>query len=452
MATLGLSMITRNEMHTLPACLKSVQGLVSQIVIADTGSTDRTHEVAAELGATIISVPWENHYAQARNAALQHMTTDWVLSLDADEELDPEAKTHLPGMLGAKNISAYMLTIRDYMPGKSSYYLDRLAKTNDSGIERARLAGSFHDQQTIRLFRRDPEIYYIGRVHELVEYRICSLGLQFLPAPLLIHHFGHLRGKEVRDGKNLLYRQLGQMKVKEEADNPFAWFELGLLEYQAFHDSDAALRCFRKVVELHPPFTRAWLFIAMIEVEKGRPGDALTTLQHTENTTEAAGLRERVKGDALHNLGRMAEARACYQRALELNGPDPMILSKLGYTEVRLGQWQEGLAKLNSAVEAVPQQVEIHDRLVKAHILTGNLEEAASAAERFAACIRHPKTFLRAASIRAQLQQWDRAQLLLTQGLEFFPDSPELRSATMEISTQKTTGLQDPTLVVTGAR
>src|SRR5262249_33429535 len=151
-ATLGLSMITKNEMHTLPACLKSVQGLVSQIVIADTGSTDRTLEIAAEFGATVISIPWENHYANARNAALQLMTTAWVLSLDDDEELDSEAKNFLPGMLEAKTISGYMMTIRDYMPGKSSYYLDRLARPNDSSLERARLAESYHDQQTIRLF------------------------------------------------------------------------------------------------------------------------------------------------------------------------------------------------------------------------------------------------------------------------------------------------------------
>ena len=62
--------------------------MVSQIVIADTGSTDNSADIARQHGATVVSVPWENHFANARNAALAHMQTDWVLVLDADEELD----------------------------------------------------------------------------------------------------------------------------------------------------------------------------------------------------------------------------------------------------------------------------------------------------------------------------------------------------------------------------
>ena len=70
MPTIGLSMIVKNEAHTIRPCLESVQGLVSQIVIADTGCTDETIQIAQEFGATIISFPWENHFAKARNAAL----------------------------------------------------------------------------------------------------------------------------------------------------------------------------------------------------------------------------------------------------------------------------------------------------------------------------------------------------------------------------------------------
>ena len=84
MPTLGLSMIVKNEATTLRQCLQSVSGVVSQIVIADTGSTDGTAGIAREFGATVISVPWENHFAKARNAALRLMETDWILVLDAD--------------------------------------------------------------------------------------------------------------------------------------------------------------------------------------------------------------------------------------------------------------------------------------------------------------------------------------------------------------------------------
>src|SRR5437763_17156194 len=104
MPTVGLAMIVKNEEQTLSACLGSVSGIVSQIVIADTGSTDATIEIARKLGATVVSVPWENDFARARNAALQLMQTDWILVLDADEEIDSEARRQIPILLKASKV------------------------------------------------------------------------------------------------------------------------------------------------------------------------------------------------------------------------------------------------------------------------------------------------------------------------------------------------------------
>jgi len=434
MATLGLSMIAKNEEHTLRACLTSVRDVVSQIVIGDTGSTDGTLAIAREFGATVIGVPWENHFAKARNAALAPMTTDWVLVLDADEELDAAAKSILPQLLAEPDIGGYTITIRDYMPQRTSYYLEHRGKAVSSPPERAQTAGCYHDQPNIRLFRRNPKVYFFGRVHELVEYRISLLGLKFVPADIVIHHFGHLRGPEVRAAKALFYRDLGRLKVKEEADNPFAWFELGLLEYRVFLNRKPALSYFEQCVKLHPPFTRAWLFMAMIHIDLGHPFDALVALEQAEATEEAAGLRERLKGDAFYNLGQIAQARSAYQSALRLGEGDPVIESRLGLTEVRLGDLEAGFARLRRAVEEAPHEAELHDRLMKGLLVAEDLSGAAEAAEKFAVCLRHPKAFLRAASIRAQLEQWERSEKLLEDGLELFPDSAALRDARAELA------------------
>src|SRR5271165_5691504 len=101
MPTVGLSMIVKNEAHSLRLCLKSVAGIVDQIVVADTGSTDNTADIARGFGATVVSIEWGNHFADARNAALKIMQTDWVLVLDADEELDAEARNQIPALLKA---------------------------------------------------------------------------------------------------------------------------------------------------------------------------------------------------------------------------------------------------------------------------------------------------------------------------------------------------------------
>ena len=434
MPSLGLSMIVKNGAETLRPCLESVRGIATQIVIGDTGSTDDSVKIAHEFGATVVPVAWEDHFAKARNAALAPMTTDWVLVLDADEELDPKAKLLLPALLAAPNLGGYMITIRDYMREQTSYFMERLGKPNSSPPERAKAALCYHDQQNIRLFKRNPEVYFYGRVHELVEYRISFLNIPYVVrADVLIHHYGHLRGNEVRGGKALFYRNLGQLKVKEDADNPFAWFELGLLEYKTFQNLDAAMPCFQQTVKLHPPFTRAWLFIAMIHLEKGQPFEALIALEQAEAREDAAGFRERLKGDAYYNLGQIVQARTAYQNALKLGESGPSVESRLGFTEVRMGDTQTGLARLQQAVNDAPHEAELHDRLVKACLVAEDLSGAAEAAERFAGCLGHPKTFLRAASIRAQLKQWERSKKLLQHALQLFPGSVELQNACAEV-------------------
>jgi hypothetical protein len=85
----------------------------------------------------------------------------------------------------------------------------------------------------------------------------------------------------------------------------------------------------------------------------------------------------------------------------------------------------------------VPDIHSINDRLMKGCIMAGRLAEAAEAAEKFTLVMGHPKLFLRAASIRAQLKQWDRVEETLSRGLGLFPDSPELQEARTEATKKR---------------
>ena len=91
MARLTLCLIARNEEEMLPGCLASVRGVVDEVVVVDTGSTDRTRQVAAEAGALVLDRPWDDDFAAPRNLALSRATAGWVLALDADERLAPSA-------------------------------------------------------------------------------------------------------------------------------------------------------------------------------------------------------------------------------------------------------------------------------------------------------------------------------------------------------------------------
>ncbi len=84
-----LTMIVRNEEVNLAACLDSVRDLVDQIVVVDTGSTDRTMEIAVQSGAQVVQFPWCDDFAAARNRAIEAAHGEWILWLDADERLNP---------------------------------------------------------------------------------------------------------------------------------------------------------------------------------------------------------------------------------------------------------------------------------------------------------------------------------------------------------------------------
>ena len=437
MPTIGLSMIIKNEAHTLRPCLESVRGLVTQIVIADTGSTDDSASIAREFGATVIPFPWEDHFADARNAALAPMTTDWVLVLDADEELDRDTQRNIPALLQATDVGGYVTPIRNYMPNRFNRGWDRIGVRNDYQHPRAKDAPSFIAHENVRLLRRHPGIYFTGRIHELVEPQIRSLGLKLLPAKFFIHHFGQLVDHEARQRKRIFYRELLRKKTEEHPEDFAAWTQLGLHEFECFNQPDEALRCFDRALALQPEAPEAWLFRAMVYLHLGRFQEALDAADRDLRTGHTVALREDVRGDALQCLGRFKEARMAYRKAAKLMGDNPILESKLGYTEVKMGQKNTGLARLRRAARAVPDMYPIHDRLMKGCIIADRLEEAAETLEKFSKIASTPKLFLRAASLRAQLQQWNQTEVLLSRGLQLFPQSVELRQAYSELASRK---------------
>jgi glycosyltransferase involved in cell wall biosynthesis len=437
MPTLGLSMIVKNAADTLRPCLDSAYKVVSQIVIADTGSTDNTCDIAREFGATIISFPWENHFANARNAALTPMTTDWVLVLDADEELDRDAKNQIPALLKATDVGGYVTPIRNYMLSRFNRGWDRVGVPNDYRHERARKAPSYVAHENCRLFRRHPGIYFTGRIHELVEGQIKALGLKLAVANFFIHHFGQLADQEARDKKGIFYGDLLRAKAEERPDDYSAWTQLGLHEFEYFNRPDEALSCFERALTLQPTAPEPWLFKGMVFLKLQRYQEALNALEHDQRKGNSVALREGLRGDALYGVSRYKEARMAYCRALKLSGNDPLMESKLGYTEVKLGQKSAGLAKLRHAARVAPDVHSNNDRLMKGCIVAGRLEEAADVAERFTFVMGHPRLFIRAASIRAQLKQWSQAEEILARGLQLFPESPELQQGRAEAASRK---------------
>lgn len=436
MPTVALSMIVKNAARDLPECLTSARGVVSEIVVADTGSTDETPAIAESAGAKVISIPWENDFARARNAPLEMVTADWVLSLDADERLDPDAPLIMPALLGRKDVDGYQVTIRNYVPTLAHKLWDRSAVPNNSEYAPARHAAAYVDHENVRLFRRAPEIRFSGRVHETVGWSILSSHRKIANANLIIHHMGMLGDPEERARKILFYLELGRQKVAEMPNNRQAHFELGVSLLENLGNAREALDSFTRSHEIDPQFGLAWFFAGVCQFRLEDYASALDSFRRAENCGHFTPWLSEMAGDAQYNLGNFEAAVACYRRSLKRAPAKATIESKLGLAEIRIGRDRAGLRRIRQAIEAESGNPELYDRLVIAEAFLKHLTQAAEAAEKkLDAVTPRAEDFLRAASIRGKLEQWPEAAALIRRGLTTFPDSESLLNALSKIGT-----------------
>lgn len=169
MIDLSLCMITKNEEKYLEGCLNSVKDVVNEIIIVDTGSTDRTLEIAESFEANIIKIEWPESFAKARNVSIANAFGKWILYLDADERLTEESKPELLRLTQSDENIVYSLAIRNYY---------RIFKEHDTF-------------NAYRLFKNDPGLYFINAVHEQIINSALKLGFQAKKSICEISHIGY---------------------------------------------------------------------------------------------------------------------------------------------------------------------------------------------------------------------------------------------------------------------
>jgi tetratricopeptide (TPR) repeat protein len=447
MTTVALSMIVRDASQYLAACLESVRGVVDEIVIADTGSTDDTVEIGLKLGGRVIPVLWTDDFAAARNRALALVQSDWVLSLDADEQLDGSAGEAIRASIGSRQFDAYQVTIRNYTLSLEDRVWDRGAKPNDGKLAASRPYPAYVEHENVRLFRRDPAIYFVGRVHESIGPRVLETGRKLGNADFCIHHFGMVANPETRARKNHFYRRLGREKLQEMPQNAQAHLELGLVELDNFGNLDEALRLFERACQLNIHFGVAWFFRGLTLLKRKQLPEALKCLNEAERQGHLTSLLYETQGDVHYNLKDYSLACRSYDRATQRNPGNPLLQSKLGLAIVRAGNVERGLGLIRQAVESKSSSGELHDRLILSLVWLDRIAEAAFAAEEKLGAVEHPDAtdYLRAASLWAREKNWEHAASALQAGLRAYPHDITLGRSLAEVS--HTTCPQDASAV-----
>ncbi|WP_260739704.1 glycosyltransferase [Tunturiibacter lichenicola] len=429
--SLGVSMIVKNAEATLARCLESVLPLADEIVIGDTGSTDTTVSIARRYGARVIDVPWENDFARARNRVLAEGRCDWVLVMDGDEMLDHEARLLIPPLLEIKEIFGYAVCHWNYVRERHGRAGADAALPNPMRVEESRGYPAYLTSVNTRLFRRSPEIYFEHPVHETVAERLESLGRKTPLAPFVIHHFGYVEdSKLVREGKNELYHQLGQRKLRANPGDAHACFELGKSELEHRHDAAAALRLFERAYELNPSRADLWIFAGVSLLRLARPQEAIARLQHARLLGSRSAVLYEAMGDALYHCGEFGLACAEYEQC---GGVSPLVESKYGAAEVRMGQTVRGVERMRDAVAKAPEYAELYDILAAGAWMAGDRTLAIEAA-RMRLSVGSPSAdnFLLAAKLCSLSDRGGEAHAIVTMGLTRFPQDAGLRSALHE--------------------
>ena len=400
---LSLSMIVRDEEAQIEDCLRSVKDFADEMVLLDTGSVDGTISLAQACGARVERMEWPGDFAPARNAALEHVSGDWVLVLDADEKLRSEAIPQLKALMAQPDVLVINLLRHELGAAMAPY------------------------SNVSRLFRRHPRIRWSKPYHSMIDESVNALlteepgwRVANCTEPALLHE-GYRPDLLAGSDKAERLRQSMESWLQDQPDDPYACAKLGALEVSdgnrnrgisllrhgleqlpegdgssaeryelllnlgialASEDSDAAVQCYREALE-QPLETRlslgARLNLAALLMQRNELEEAVQlTTTACQRAPEVAlawynlGLMERRRGDLL-------AAIKAYERSLSVNPSHPESHQNLAVARLMGGDIdgaRSGFRQAIALLRAQERQGEATALHAQVHVLVKLDEEA----------------------------------------------------------------------------
>ncbi len=226
--TLSVCMIVRNEERFLEDCLESIRNIADQIVIVDTGSTDKTRDIAGRFDAEIYDFEWCEDFSAARNESIKYAGSDWIFWLDADERLRQSSISELRTLL-VREENAVVYNVNIYSP-----------KGRGADV---------HISSAHRLFTNHRGIYFTGKIHEQLSQSVAQLKGEERYSSIQLDHLGYALDSEGQNKKNQRNRALLEKAV---AENPHsAYFHYTLAQHFAVAgEPEKAQPHFKKAYDL----------------------------------------------------------------------------------------------------------------------------------------------------------------------------------------------------------
>ena len=341
------ALIVRDEARYLPDCLASIRDVVDDIVVVDTGSADDSPAIAAALGARVYHRAWDDDFAAARNAALDHCESEWILYIDADERLAPVPRPAVEALLAEAPEVAFRLLLRPWT-GATPY-------------------------REYRLWRNDPRIRFEGVIHEKVVPAIHAVAdADHRPigvCDLLLTHVGYEGDQTRKHRRNL---PLLRRQVRADPGNLFNWHHLSrvLAGLGRQRESERVLLHAIEVARAKPVTDPCGVlaYSDLIALRHQRGEDVTALLAEARGIYPRNCLLVWQEARVLTTAGRHCEAIAAFDRLLAVDrnrlpddGPayDERLFGELahegrGLCLFRLGRYDEAAAAYEAAARCAP--------------------------------------------------------------------------------------------------
>lgn len=357
-------MIVKDEELLLPQCLDSVKDTVDEMVVVDTGSRDRTVEIAQAAGATVAHFEWCDDFAAARNAALGHVTGDWVLVLDADEELNPKVAPKLRALMVEDNLLVVNLIRQELGAVQSPYSM------------------------TSRLFRHHPALRFDRPYHALVDDSVQALlktekhwELGAL-SDVAILHSGYSAGAIASKDKQKRAQVAMEKYLADHPNDPYVCDKLGAL-YLQMGKPKSGMELLQRGLEqpnLEAPLTYELNYHIANAYRKQQDGD--NAVVHYQKAI-AQNVIPALKLGALNNFGALLYEAGEYEMAqrplmmaVQTDANFVMGYYNLGMALKAQGNYVDAIAAYEKAIELQPNYASAYQNLGVTWFKCGKVPEA----------------------------------------------------------------------------
>jgi len=339
MNTLSACLIVKNEEKNLRECLHALTDIVDEIIIVDTGSTDKTIEIANEYGAIIIQSQWEYNFSKARNIALRQASSDWILSIDADEVLLNPHEVLKTIQNAQSTVGGFLLSVQSY-------------------FDRADGGKDVFTTNLLRLFRNNDAIYFKGIIHEQVLQTIFSAGLEVAYSEIQFLHKGYNLSPNEMKKKQERNLQLLSFALEKKPHNSYNLMQRGKT-YMALGDNTKAEADLRLSLEhattdsIVIPQSLNYLGIVLFQRKQVR--EAIECANRSLSILPKQGFAQFILGESYSETKEYTEALRAY-KAFEasIETPDPLssvageyaipleqLWFRFGRTYIQLGNLKE---------------------------------------------------------------------------------------------------------------